>query len=78
MTTITLGVDVGGTTTAVGAVTGEGAVLFDEHAPTHDGGPASAERTIVGLIDSARAEGPPLHALAGRLSGLVPMIQVRE
>jgi len=55
MTTITLGVDVGGTTTAVGAVTGEGAVLFDEHAPTHDGGPASAERTIVGLIESARA-----------------------
>ena len=53
--TITLGIDVGGTTTAVGAVTGDGEVVFDEHAPTHDAGPATAGRTIVGLIESARA-----------------------
>ena len=53
--TITLGIDVGGTTTAVGAVTGDGEVLFDEHAPTHATGPATAGRTIVALIDSARA-----------------------
>jgi len=52
---VILGVDVGGTTTAIGAVTGDGDLLFDEHAPTHAAGAASAARTIVALIDGARA-----------------------
>jgi glucokinase len=49
-----LGVDVGGTTTSVGAVTCEGDVLFEEHAPTHGAGPATAGRTMMELIDTAQ------------------------
>ena len=45
-----LGVDVGGTTTAVGAVTEDGHVLFDERASTHGAGPGTAGRTIIALI----------------------------
>src|SRR5262249_3794165 len=52
---VTLGVDVGGTTTAVGAVTGEGDVLFDAQPPTHPGGPDPAQRAIVALIESGGA-----------------------
>lgn len=50
-----VGVDVGGTTTAAGAVTITGDVLFDERAPTHGGGPATARRTLLALIESACA-----------------------
>jgi N-acetylglucosamine kinase-like BadF-type ATPase len=44
-----VGVDVGGTTTAVGLVTRDGEVLADASAPTHGGGRDPLE-TIVGLI----------------------------
>ena len=52
MTSVVVGVDVGGTTTAAGAVTGRGEVLIEERAPTHGDGPGTAGRTIVGLIES--------------------------
>ncbi|HEY7363695.1 MAG TPA: ROK family protein [Methylomirabilota bacterium] len=52
MTSVVVGVDVGGTTTAAGAVTGEGEVLIDEQAPTHGGGPRTAGQTIVELVQS--------------------------
>jgi predicted NBD/HSP70 family sugar kinase len=63
---IALGVDVGGTTTAVGAVSTDGRVVVDEHAPTHHGGPGTALATIIELIERvqrlAEAAG---HAIAG-------------
>jgi glucokinase len=49
-----LGVDVGGTTTAAGAVTLQGEVVVEESAPTHGPGPGRAVQTIVGLITSVR------------------------
>ncbi len=52
MTPVVVGVDVGGTTTAAGVVTAEGEVLIADHAPTHGGGPATAGRTIVALVQS--------------------------
>jgi glucokinase len=52
MTSVVVGVDVGGTTTSAGAVTERGEVLIHAHAPTHGGGPATAGRTIVTLIES--------------------------
>jgi glucokinase len=54
VTDVVLGVDVGGTTTAAGAVTADGAVLFEEAAATHRAGPGTAGRTIVKLIESVR------------------------
>jgi len=51
MTSVVVGVDVGGTTTAAGVVTAQGEVLLDEHAPTHGGGPGTAGRTIVTLVE---------------------------
>lgn len=48
-----VGVDVGGTTTAAGAVTADGDVVFDLQAPTHRGDLATARQTIVTLIESA-------------------------
>jgi glucokinase len=50
-----LGVDVGGTTTAAGAVTPEGDVVLEASAPTLALGPGRALETIVGLIASVRA-----------------------
>jgi glucokinase len=63
--TVLLGVDVGGTTTAAGAVTREGEVLFDAQAPTHQTGPATAAGTIAELVDlvSRRAAERGLRAL---------------
>jgi glucokinase len=46
-----VGVDVGGTTTSVGLVTRDGAVLATEIAPTHGHGPATAERTMTALLE---------------------------
>ena len=73
--TVLLGVDVGGTTTAVGAVTAEGEVLVDRLAPTHTAGPGRALETIVGLIESvgeaARRLGRPPHAVGVGVPGPV-------
>jgi glucokinase len=52
MTSVVVGVDVGGTTTAAGVVTAEGEVLIDERAPTHAGGPGTAGRTIAALLET--------------------------
>ncbi len=53
-TTVLLAVDVGGTTTAAGAVSREGEVLFDEQAPTHHAGAGTTLQTIVELIEAVR------------------------
>lgn len=39
MPSVVLGVDVGGTTTAAGAVTAQGEVIVEESVPTHRYGP---------------------------------------
>ena len=51
-----LGVDVGGTTTAAGAVTREGEVLVEQRVPTHRDGKGRALETIVGLIAALRGD----------------------
>ncbi len=55
MTSVVVGVDVGGTTTAAGVVTAQGEVLIDEHAPTHAAGPGTSGPTIVTLVQSVLA-----------------------
>ena len=50
-----IGVDVGGTTIAVGAVTTDGEVLLEEHVPTPRDGGGRALSVIEGLIDRVRA-----------------------
>jgi glucokinase len=56
MAGVALGVDVGGTTTAAGLVTRTGQVLLETQASTHGAGPGRALETIIGLIESLRAE----------------------
>src|SRR3989441_7887610 len=51
-----LGVDVGGTTTAAGAVTREGAVLVEERVLTHRDGKGRARETIIELLGSVREQ----------------------
>jgi glucokinase len=51
MTCAVIGIDVGGTTTAVGLVTPDGDVLSDEVVPTHRAGPGTATETIIALIE---------------------------
>src|SRR3989442_7756475 len=51
-----LGVDVGGTTTAAGAVTREGAVLVEQRVLTHRGGRGRAPETIIELLGSVREQ----------------------
>jgi glucokinase len=50
-----IGVDVGGTTIAAGAVTADGEVLLEEHVPTPRDGSDRALSVIEGLIDRVRA-----------------------
>lgn len=86
---IILGVDVGGTTTAVGLVSSTGEVLHEEHVPTHRRGPGTAEATIIELIAAAlgrvdrRGGAPigigagvpgPVDAEAGVIGDLVPHV----
>jgi glucokinase len=52
---VVLGVDVGGTTTAAGAVSPDGDVLVTERVPTHEAGRGTAVATITALIESVRA-----------------------
>ena len=48
---VALGVDVGGTTIAVGAVTETGEILAEEQAATHGSGPGTAITTVLDLVD---------------------------
>jgi glucokinase len=49
-----LGVDVGGTTTAAGAVTAAGEVLLEERIPTHRDGPGKAVGSLLALVELVR------------------------
>ncbi|MGH7324094.1 MAG: ROK family protein [Candidatus Rokuibacteriota bacterium] len=75
MREVLLGVDVGGTTTAAGAVTAAGEVLLEESAPTHRAGPGTAGRTIVELIETvmrrARAERLAVTGIGVGVPGIV-------
>lgn len=51
---VLIGVDVGGTTTAAGAVSADGKVLLDERMPTHRAGAGTALETLVALIETVR------------------------
>src|SRR3989442_11412987 len=51
-----LGVDVGGTTTAAGAVTREGAVLVEQRVVAHRDGRGRAPETIIELLGSVREQ----------------------
>ncbi len=51
-----IGVDVGGTTIAAGAVTAAGEVILEQRVPTRDGGAGRAVETIGALIDALRRE----------------------
>src|SRR2546426_36699 len=60
-----LGVDVGGTTTAAGAVTREGAVLVEQRVLTHRDGKGRAPETIIELLGSVREQAERRGAAAG-------------
>ncbi|HEX9819171.1 MAG TPA: ROK family protein [Methylomirabilota bacterium] len=61
-----LGVDVGGTTTAAGAVTSQGEVVVEESVATHRHGPGRALDTIAGLIATVRERAGRLgHTIGG-------------
>src|SRR5439155_1393774 len=61
-----LGVDVGGTTIAAGAVTAAGEVLLEQRVPTRDRGPGHAVEVIGALIDELCGEASRLgRALDG-------------
>jgi glucokinase len=63
---LVLGVDVGGTTTAAGAVTAEGEVLVEDRVPTHHHGPGRAVDAIVPLITAVRERAEALgHTVVG-------------
>ncbi|PYO01395.1 MAG: glucokinase [Candidatus Rokuibacteriota bacterium] len=53
---VVLGVDVGGTTTAAGAVTETGEVLIEDRRPTHHAGLGTAVQTTIDLIAAIRSE----------------------
>ena len=61
-----LAVDVGGTTTAAGAVTSSGEVVLDERVPTHREGPGRAVSVILELIEHVRLGAERLgHTIRG-------------
>lgn len=63
---IAIGVDIGGTTIAAGAVSSAGEVIAEELAPTHQHGPGTARDTIAELIDRVRRRTESLgHAPSG-------------
>jgi len=70
-----IGVDVGGTLTAAGAVTPDGVVLFEESAPTHRDGPGTAGQLILELIASVKtacdSRGLPLLGIGLGVPGVV-------
>ncbi len=61
-----VGVDVGGTTIAVGAVSVAGEVLLERRAPTREGGAGRAVDTVAALVDAVLVEARHLgHPVAG-------------
>jgi predicted NBD/HSP70 family sugar kinase len=61
-----LAVDVGGTTSAAGAVTSRGEVVLEAHIPTHRDGPGRAVDVILELVDHVRRGADPLgHTIRG-------------
>jgi len=72
---VTIGVDVGGTTVAVGLVGADGQVLEHGQAPTHARGAGTALETIVDLIerlqDAARARGVSVTGVGVGVPGIV-------
>ncbi len=72
---VLLGVDVGGTTTAAGLVSDDGAVLAETSAPTHRDGPGTAVATITALVqtllDRARRDGWPVAGVGLGVPGIV-------
>jgi glucokinase len=75
VTDVVVGVDVGGTTTAAGAVTAEGHVIVDHCAPTRAAASDDAVGTIVALIrtvsEAARRNGTPIGAIGVGVPGPV-------
>jgi glucokinase len=84
-----LGVDVGGTTIAAGAVTAAGEVILEQRVPTRDRGPGRAVDVIGSLIDGLLGEAgrlgrvlegigvgvpAPVDAVAGRVGEPVPHV----
>ncbi len=72
---VTIGVDVGGTTIAVGLVASDGQVLEHVQAPTHARGPGTALDTIIDLLerarDAARARGVVVTGVGIGVAGTV-------
>ena len=68
-----LALDVGGTTTAAGAVTAEGEVVRERQMPTHAGGPGTALATIEHLLETVRADvgGQPIAAVGVGVPAIV-------
>ncbi|MEX2223143.1 MAG: ROK family protein, partial [Candidatus Rokuibacteriota bacterium] len=71
---VTIGVDVGGTTVAAGLVAGDGRVLEHHQAPTHARGPGTALDTIVELLERlhehARARGVVVSGVGVGVPGI--------
>jgi glucokinase len=76
-----MGVDVGGTTTAAGAVTSDGDVVLEERIPTHRDGPGRALSVIEGLIErvhtGARRLGHEVRGIGVGVPGPVDTIARR-
>jgi predicted NBD/HSP70 family sugar kinase len=84
-----IAVDVGGTTTAAGALTTAGEVVLEERTPTHRDGPGRALGVILELIEHVRTGAEdlghpiagigvgvpaPVDAAAGRVAGPAPHV----
>ena len=89
MQTLVIGVDVGGTTIAAGAVTATGEVILEQRVATRDRGPGKVIETIEALIDAVRREAArlgqaiaaigvgvpgPVDTRAGRIGEHVPHV----
>src|SRR5215470_1032180 len=72
-----LGVDVGGTTMAAGAVTRQGEVVLEESVPTYRDGPGSVIATLIDLIARTRAAADRRgHAVSGIGIGVPGPVEV--
>jgi glucokinase len=72
-----LGVDVGGTTMAAGAVTRQGEVVLEESVPTYRDGPGTVIATLVELIARTRAAADRRgHAISGIGIGVPGPVEV--
>lgn len=86
---VVLGVDVGGTTIAAGAVTAEGEVVLEERVPTHRDGRGRAVECLISLLERVRTGAErlghpidgigvgvpgPVDTVAGRIGEHVPHV----